>query len=282
MPDAQALLDKFKDAKTLPHVAIKVTQLVNDPNSTMQDFEETISLDPILVTKLLRQVNSPYFGLSNKVDSIAKAVVFVGMKNLRNLVAVEALRDIFDDKNETAGFSRKHLWLHSATVAILADMIGKRIFGDGREDLFLAGIIHDIGLIIEDQVAGDKLREACALYQPGKNNLIECEREVIGTDHCSVGLLLAKEWKMPDDVLKAIRYHHIKDKPVPPESVTGIIQLSEYIGGKMHFAMLPDKIEPLPTHLVGHVKSMMANYKIIVRDLPEEMEKAKALYEPEG
>jgi len=282
MPDARQILDRFKDAKTLPHVAIKVTQLVNDPNSTMQDFEETISLDPILVTKLLRQVNSPYFGLSSKVDSIAKAVVFVGMKNLRNLVAVEALRDIFDDKGEKDGFSRKHLWLHSATVAILADMIGKRIFGDGREDLFLAGIIHDIGLIIEDQVEGDKLREACRLYEPGTNTLVQCEREVIGTDHCSVGLLLAKEWKMPDDVLKAIRYHHITDKPVAPESVTGIIQLSEYIGGKMQFAMLPDKIEPLPGHLVRHVKSMMANYKIIVRDLPEEMDKAKALYEPEA
>lgn len=278
MYSAEEIIGKFQDAKTLPHVAIKVTQLVNDENSTMQDFEETIKLDPVLVTRLLRLVNSPYFGLANKVESVAKAVVFVGMKSLRNLVAVEALRDIFAGKEE-AGFSRTHLWLHCATMAILSDMIGKRIFGDAREDLFLAGIIHDVGLILEDQVAGDLLREACALYVPGEKPLTECEREVIGTDHCEVGFKLAKEWKMPEDVLKAIRFHHDSARKVDPASVVGILQISEYIGGRMKYAMLPDRIEPLPGHLVRHVKSMMSNYKIIVRDLPGEMSKAKSLYE---
>jgi len=278
----EKLLDKFKDGKTLPHVAIKVTQMVNDEDTTMQDFEETIKLDPILVSRLLRLVNSPYFALSSKVDSIAKAVVFVGMKSLRNLVAVEALRDIFNDSDDSSGFSRKHLWLHSATVAIIADMVGKRIFGDSREDLFLAGIIHDIGLVIEDQVAGGVLREACQLYLAGQGTFVECEQRMIGTDHCEVGYRIAKEWKMPQDVLNAIRYHHNPEKEQAANSVTGIVQLSEYMAGKMKYAVLPEKIEPLSPHLVKHVKSMMSNYKIIVRDLPQEMEKAKDLYDPEA
>lgn len=276
------IIDKFSDSKTLPHVAIKVTQLVNDENSTMQDFEETIQLDPILVTRLLRLVNSPYFGLSQKVDSIAKAIVFVGMKSLRNLVAVEALRDLFKDNSTGEGFSRKHLWMHSATVAILAEMIGKRIFGDAREDLFLAGIIHDIGLIVEDQVEGELLRKACKIYEPGKKTMVDAEQEVIGVNHCEVGFALASGWKMPPDVLAAIRDHHNPAKKVAPSSLTGIIQLSEYIAGKMNFSTVQHKIDPLPQNLVKHVKEMMANYKIIVRDLPEEMEKAKSLYEPEG
>ena len=282
MHTPEKLIDKFKDGKTLPHVAIKVTQMVNDENTTMQDFEETIQLDPVLVSRLLRLVNSSYFSLPNKVESIAKAVVFVGMKSLRNLVAVEALRDIFNESDDETGFSRKHLWIHSATVAILADMIGKRIFGDSREDLFLAGIIHDIGLIIEDQVVGDLLREASQLYIAGKGTLIECERQVIGTDHCAVGYKIAQEWKMPEDVLKAIRFHHTAEKEPSASSVTGILQLSEYMAGKMKYSVLPNKIEPLSQHLVKHVKSMMSNYKIIVRDLPQEMEKAKDLYDPQG
>lgn len=76
MPSAKEILRKFTELKTLPHVAIKVTQLVNDDRSTMQDFEEIIKLDPVLVTRLLRLVNSPYFGLSQKVESISKAVVY--------------------------------------------------------------------------------------------------------------------------------------------------------------------------------------------------------------
>lgn len=281
MLTVEKVVEKFNNSKTLPHVAIQVTQMVNNDKSTMRDFEEIIQMDPVLVSRLLKLVNSPFFGLKNKVDSISKAVVYVGMKNLRNLVAVEALRNMFDDGGSD-GFSRQHLWLHSATVAILADMIGKRIFGDAREDLFLAGIIHDIGLIAEDQVAGDELREACQCYQPGKKSLIECERELVGADHAEVGYALAKEWKMPADVQTAIRFHHHADKPQDPASVTGIVQLAEYVATKMKFGVLPDRVEPLFAHLVPHVKAMMDNYKVIVRDLPGEMEKAKSLYAPEG
>ncbi len=284
MLTAKQIIAKFQDSKTLPHVAIKITQLVNDEKSTMQDFEETIQLDPVLVTRLLRLVNSPFMGLSNKVESISKAVVFVGMKNLRNLVTVEAMREMFKGDGGEGSFSRQSLWMHSATVAILAGMVGKRIFGDAREDLFLAGIIHDIGLIAEDQVVGDLLREACALYKPGSNLLIECEQELIGTNHSEVGYLLAQEWKMPADVLDAIRYHHLPKAEKKPSaaSVTGILQLAEYIAGKMKYSMIRGKVEPLPGHLVKHVKSMMDNYKIIVRDLPGEIAKAKSLYEPDG
>ncbi|MCK5340163.1 MAG: HDOD domain-containing protein, partial [Desulfobulbaceae bacterium] len=158
MQPAQKLLNKFSDQKTLPHVAIKVNQLIKNVNSTMKDFEEIIQLDPILVTRLLRLVNSPFYGLSERVESISKAVVYVGMQNLRNLVAVEALKDLFIDKTDAAeGFSRKNLWLHSATVAILAQMIALRIFGIKSDEYFLAGIVHDIGIIVEDQVKGDLL-----------------------------------------------------------------------------------------------------------------------------
>ena len=280
MLTADKIVEKFNTAQTLPHVAIRITQMVNDDKSTMRDFEEIIQMDPVLVSRLLKLVNSPFFGLKNKVDSISKAVVYVGMKNLRNLVAVESLRAMFNDQGEE-GFSRRHLWLHSATVAILADMIGKRIFGDAREDLFLAGIIHDIGLIAEDQVAGEELREASRLYQPGKKSLIDCEREVIGADHADVGYKLAKEWQMPADVQTAIRFHHHADRIQEPSSVSGIVQLADYIAAKMKFGIIPERTEPLFNHLVPHVKSMMDNYKVIVRDLPAEMEKAKSLYSPE-
>lgn len=279
MPPAKEIVRKFNDLKTLPHVAIRVAQLVNSEKTTMRDFEEVIKLDPILVARLLRLANSPYFGLANKVESISKAIVYCGMKRLRNLVAVEAIKDLFKDKGPDSVFSRRHLWLHCATISILSDMIGKRIFGFPGDDLFLAGIIHDIGLIVEDQVVGDLLREACRAYDPPNKPLVECEREVIGTDHCEVGMLMAKEWKMPEEVLKAIRFHHDMERKNPISSIRSILQLAEYIAGKMNYSAIPKKIDPLSPQLVRHVKNMMGNYKLIVRDLPAEMAKAKELYE---
>ncbi|MFZ5762468.1 MAG: HDOD domain-containing protein [Thermodesulfobacteriota bacterium] len=278
MMTAKDIVKKYSDTKTLPHVAIKVTQLVNDERSTMHDFEEVIKLDPVLVTRLLRLVNSPYFGLVQKVESISKAVVFCGMKQLRNLVAVEALRRMFQGGDEL--FSREKLWLHSATVAILAEMIAKRIFGIAAEDAFLAGIIHDIGLVAEDQVAGDALREAAKAVKQGKGGLVQCEQEAIGTNHCEVGVALARDWKLPDDVLKAIKYHHDSSRKMPLQSVPSIVLLAEFMAAKMQYSPIPGAPVPaLSEDLARHVKNMMANYKIIVRDLPGEMAKAKELYQ---
>ncbi|MHB1183246.1 MAG: HDOD domain-containing protein [Desulfobulbia bacterium] len=277
MPSAKEILRKFTELKTLPHVAIKVTQLVNDDRSTMQDFEEIIKLDPVLVTRLLRLVNSPYFGLSQKVESISKAVAFAGMKQLRNLVAVEGLRGLF--KGEDADFSAPKLWMHSATVAILSGMIAKRIFGKDGEDVFLAGIIHDIGLIVENQIAGEALREACKAYREGKGTLIECERNAIGADHAEVGYLLTKDWGLPQEVLGSVKSHHLAKQGKSVSSTGSILQLAEFMAGKMQYWAIPGPIEPLPPELTEHVKEKVADYKIIIRDLPGEMAKAKELYE---
>lgn len=277
MPSAKDILRKFTELKTLPHVAIKVTQLVNDDRSTMQDFEEIIKLDPVLVTRLLRLVNSPYFGLSQKVESISKAVVFAGMKQLRNLVAVEALRGMF--KGDDLDFSAHKLWLHSATVAILSGMIAKRIFGKDGEDVFLAGIIHDIGLIVENQIVGEQLREACKAFRGGKGTLTECERNAIGADHAEVGYLLAKGWGLPQEVLNSIKSHHLSKQGKAVSSTGSILQLAEFMAGKMQYWPIAGPIEALPPELTEHVKESVADYKIIIRDLPWEMAKAKELYE---
>ena len=95
MATAQALVNKFNNLKTLPHVAIRLTKLITDKNSTMQEFEEIIRLDPILVLRLLSIVNSSYYALRQKISSISRAVVFIGMKNLRNMVVTEALKTVF-------------------------------------------------------------------------------------------------------------------------------------------------------------------------------------------
>ncbi|MFZ5776108.1 MAG: HDOD domain-containing protein [Thermodesulfobacteriota bacterium] len=279
MPSASEILRKFSELQTLPHVAIRVTQLANDDNSTMQDFEEVIKLDPVLVSRLLRLVNSPYFGLVQKVESISKAVVFTGMKQLRNLVAVEALRGMFT--GETEDFSPQKLWLHSATVAILSTMIARRIFGKEGEDVFLAGIIHDIGLIVENQVVGEQLRNACRAYHSGQGPLIDCERQAIGADHAEVGYQLAKGWNLPQDVLSSIKHHHSQRGKKTLQDTGNILQLAEFMAAKMQYWPIPGPIEPLPAELAAHVKERMADYRLIIRDLPEEMTKAKELYEPD-
>jgi HD-like signal output (HDOD) protein len=277
---ARKLLKKFNNEKTLPHVAIRLSKLISDENSPIQEFQKIIKMDPTLVLRLLRLVNSSYYGLRKKVDSISRAVIFVGMKNLRNMVVTEALKDIFAANSSQDVFSRRQLWLHCAAVSVCSQMISERIFEQEGEDAYLCGILHDIGMIVEDQVEHDLFLQVCTAHTPEEKTFAEYEREIIGTDHCRIGYLLASEWKLPVDVQDGIKQHHLVSGKLQPSSIPGITQIAEYLVSKMNYSALPGMKSILSPPLAAHIKNNLEEYKVIIKDLPEEMSKAKDLYEP--
>lgn len=281
MPTAQGLIKKFITAKTLPHVAIRLTKLISDENSTMQDFEKMMKMDPTLVLRLLRVVNSSYYGLRQKVNSISRAVVVIGMNNLRNMIVTEALKDIFKESQEQGALSRNRLWLHCAAVSICSQMISERIFGQNGENAFLCGILHDIGMIVEDQTTHDLFNRMCKAYAQDSGPIIDHEKEIIGTDHCEVGYLLAKDWNLPFEVQEGIKQHHDVLKEVSPSSITGIIQISEYIVSKLDYTAMPGMNTTLSSPLADHIRENVEEYKALVKDLPDEMSRANDLYGPQ-
>jgi putative nucleotidyltransferase with HDIG domain len=280
MPTAKVLLNKFTTAKTLPHIAIKLTKLISDENSTMKDFEKIIKMDPTLVLRILRGANSPYYGLRQKVNSISRAVVIIGINNLRNMIVTEGLRDIFKGDNSKNAFSRNRLWLHCVAVSICSQMIMERIFGLNGEDAFLCGILHDIGMIVEDQTAPDLFYRVCNTYDENSKPITDYEKEIVGTDHCEIGYLLAKDWQLPVDVQEGIQHHHKTMDHVSPSSLTGVIQLAEYIASQLDYTAIPGMKAKLSLPLAEHIRNNVKEYKALVRDLPNEMSKAKDLYAP--
>lgn len=282
MPTAQLLLKRFSDLKTLPHVAVRLSKLFSDEGSRIREFEELIKMDPVLISRLLRMVNSPYYGLSEEVTSISRAIVFIGMKNLRNIVVVEGLRDMVREESPNGAFSRKRLWLHCVAVSICSQMISERIFGQRGEDAFLCGILHDIGVIVEDQTVPELFAETWKRMETDSRTLNLVEKDVIGTDHCEVGALLAHDWKLPEEVLKGIRQHHTTKDHVEPSSMTGHIQLAEFISLKLGYAAVQGKGGKLGGSLARHVKENLSEYQLLAKDLPAQMSKARNLYDQQG
>ena len=138
MPTTQELLKKFKGLKTLPHVAIRLSKLISDESTPMAKFEEVIRMDPTLVLRLLQMVNSSFYGLRQKVDSIPRAVVYIGMKNLRNMLVIEALKDFLDSRRVAAQrilivrhFDGDHFFLHQERAAVI-DAISEDLERDLR------------------------------------------------------------------------------------------------------------------------------------------------------
>ncbi len=279
MATAQELLKKYKQMKTLPHVVIHLSDMISNPSTSIQDFEEVIKLDPTLVIRLLRLVNSPYYGLRQKVTSISEAVVFIGMKNLRNLVVVAAIKEIFKERHNNDIFSRSKLWLHCAAVGICSQMISEHIFSKKGEDPFLCGILHDIGMIVEDQVAHDLFIQCCQAYSPQGGPFIGFEKEIIGTHHCDIGYALAREWKVPPEVQEGIKYHHNIKKIFNPSSITGIVQYSEFIVSKLNYPAMSKMTPQLSPHLTKYLSDNLDEFNALIQDLSMEIQKATAIYE---
>lgn len=281
MEMAQGLLSNFNDIKTLPSVHIRLSRLISDEKSSLRDFEEVIKLDPTLVLRMLKIANSAYFGLRQKVTNIARAVLFIGMKNLRNMIVVEAMRSIFKNGHDSDLFSRSRLWLHCSAVSICGQMISERIFGKNGENAFLCGILHDIGMIVEDQVAPEGFLRACQSYDPKSGPITQYEKTILGTDHCEVGYFLAKDWNVPEEVRIGIRSHHSRIGDLAPSSITGILQAAEYIVIKLNYPAFPGMKGILSPYVAEHLQQNLDEYKTLAKDLPNEMSKAKEIYDME-
>lgn len=278
MLTAEQFVKKFKDVKTLPYVVTELSRMIADDDTTMKDFEDVIKMDPTLVARLLRLVNSAFYGLSQPVTSIGRAVAFLGMRNLRSIAVTDALQNIFKERSSAGIFSRKRLWMHCAVVSTCSKILAERIFGINGDDAYLCGILHDFGKIIEEQIARDDFIAACEACK-STDSLIEHERHFLGTDHCEIGFLLAQDWGMSLPIQEAIRDHHTLAEDADPRSLTSILQISQYITGQLGYSSLPDIISPLSPPLVLHLQENMDEYKVLIDDLPEEIAKVQDIYE---
>jgi len=277
MPSDRVIISKFTKIKTLPNIAIHLIKLISSGNTTIRDLESVIRLDATLVIRLMRLVNSPFYALREKVDSISGAVTYIGMDGLRNLIVVEALKDIFGKDSDGDVFSRTQLWMHSAVVATSCKMISERLFQVEGENAFLSGILHDIGIVVESQVVLDLFLQTCNSCDPDARSFTKYENKIIGTNHCDVGCLLACDWRLPLEVQHGIKHHHRLATDVSPSSLTGIIQISEYLVTRLSsdYAAIPNMTVALPQSLLAHIRDNIRDYKILIRDLPEEIERAR-------
>ncbi|MGE4560074.1 MAG: HDOD domain-containing protein [Desulfobulbus sp.] len=279
MPTAEKLIEKFKKIRTLPHIVTRLVQLVNDEESTLQDFEEVIRLDPALVARLLTLVNSSYFGLTRKVDSISRAVALLGMKNLHNIAVTDAIQGMLRSSSGITEFSPQRLWLHSAASGICCKMIAERIFTINGDDAYLCGILHDIGLIVELEAEQETFLRLIDQLVPDGPSITEVERSLFDTDHEQIGYLLAKEWRIPDTIAEAIRYHHHNNGQIEPQSPTGILQMSEYIIQQLSYPAIKEGLPfNLASSLAAHIHENVEEYKVLAEDLPEELEKTQKMY----
>ena len=271
------IISKFRNIKTLPHVAIRLVKMISADEGTVNDYENVIKHDPSLVVRVFRLVNSAYFALTEKVETLSEALVLIGQDHLRNMVVIEALKEIYQGKMKVGCFSGRALWNHSVATGLCCRMIAERIFDQTGDNAFLCGLMHDVGMMVEFQ-AEPKLFEVMVESLEQGVSFVAHETKVLGSNHCETGFWLAREWKLPAMVQLGIRDHHKNKGDIDPASMTGIVQLGEFIATKSGFVAMPETQEPLSAGLVGHIRDNIDDYVKIHQDLSDELKKAKGVY----
>ncbi len=206
-------LKEISHIATLPEVTLKIIELVEDPSSSAQDLHEVISNDPALCSRILKVVNSSFYGLPGQIASINRAIVMLGLNAVKNIAIAASLTKLFRGGELTPFFSAKELWDHSNTVAIASKMISDRLGMGLGDEAYLAGLIHDIGIMVEMQYDRSMLIDAldrCNADDSGSPSvsLLETEEEVFGANHQDFGKGLCEKWKFPTPFVAAAGFHH--------------------------------------------------------------------------
>jgi putative nucleotidyltransferase with HDIG domain len=204
----EELARKVEDLKTLPAAFYQVNSLMESPSCTAGDIAEVISMDQALSAKLLRIVNSALYALPTRINSIVKSVNIIGFAGIRELIVSTSVTDIFIDNPEGSTFDRQEFWKHSLGTGITARILGKYLKKLEPEELFVAGLLHDIGKMIIDQYATTKFVEIMNLAARFRISMREAENGVLGFDHCRVGEMIARKWELSPTLIEAISHHH--------------------------------------------------------------------------
>lgn len=203
----ERLFLRIGDVIALPTAAQKLLELTDDENASVDELREVIQSDPALVARILRRLNSSYYALSQKVSDLKTAVSLLGFREIRNLAMTVFIGRFFDGGSTHGTFNREALWAHSVGVAVAARLVA-RVCGRGApEEAYIAGLLHDLGLILLDQTLRRHLYKVVDALDPSVPTHI-IENRILSFDHALLGGFVARKWNFPDAVADAITFHH--------------------------------------------------------------------------
>jgi putative nucleotidyltransferase with HDIG domain len=206
----QAIEKYIVNMPSLPTTVSKVLEICNNPNTSPADLNHVISLDPVLVGRVLKLINSAYYGLGQQVTSLVRAIIMLGINTVKNLALSTAVLGNFSSKNQYQALNMEGFWRHSLCVGVSAKMIAKKRNVDQKlwEEYFTAGLLHDIGKIPINAVFSQDYVIAIGVSDRERIPLYKAEDKVLDINHCVSGEKIVSAWKLEGAVGDVIQHHH--------------------------------------------------------------------------
>ncbi len=277
----QSALREISHIATLPEITAKIVRLVEDPKSTAQDLHALIANDPALCARVLKVVNSAFYGLPGQVASINRAIVLLGLNAVKNIAIAASLAKLFKGGDVTPAFSAKDLWTHSMAVAAASKMIADSIRLGLADEAFLAGLIHDIGIVVELQASRDKLAQVVNKICPKPGapitiDMLATEEEVFGATHQDFGKALCEKWKFPKSFGYVTGHHH-NPLQLPSEcrTLASVVCIADHLVATLPGAFRLDLVSTdIPQDVLDDLKLTPAKCDELMAKLPAAVDNA--------
>ncbi len=208
----QALEGYIDKMPPLPTSVGKVLEICQKPNAQPNDLNKVISLDPVLLARVMKLINSAYYGLTQEVTSLVRAIIMLGLNTIKNLaLSTAVLGSLNTAQAKDAVLNLDGFWLHSLCVGVMAKHLAKlrNVPVQDQETYFFCGLLHDIGKVPLNNRTPDSYLEALQASADQRISLFQAENQTLEFTHADAGALIIDAWKLSDDIKDVVAFHHV-------------------------------------------------------------------------
>jgi putative nucleotidyltransferase with HDIG domain len=207
--EIKRIVRRLEALPTMPVVAAKILKIFTEQNPDIDEVIKLIETDQSITMKILKLVNSAYFGLPSRISSIKKAVLMLGSSEVRCvLLSVTVSESLIKCLRETGSNKQEDLWKHSLACAVCAEMTASKTCPNLKAEAFVGGLLHDVGKLILLECFPDKTKQVRKIHTEQGISWSQAEQDILGVDHATVGKWLAEKWNLPQIFIQAIWLHH--------------------------------------------------------------------------
>lgn len=235
-------VDALKSLPTFPESVVRINQIITQdgPTDSLHKIAQAIETDPVLCARILRLVNSAFYGVSGAIVTVFDALLMLGLDIVRGLILSTTVSDVFAGRNAALN----GLWEHSYGAAVAAGALGRTLGLPKTEELSAAALMHDIGKMVLASQLEDEYRAVVAHAVERRCTVRQAEQQLLGVTHDEIGAWLVVRWKLPASLAEPIAKHHTPTQAVRHADAAAVVHVADLMIRGYGFGFAGDRVMP--------------------------------------